>query len=99
MRKSIFFTGAGIGLFAVAAAEGAAFAQKGQPACEWRPPYRDFGPPSDCGNDPGQHPRGTVVTSLATAGSTLALSMGTVVVFEPEHYRPDQISTTISKLS
>ena len=81
MRKSIFFTGAGIGvgLFAVTAAEGAAFAQPSQPACEWRPLYRDFGPPEGCGNEPGQHPRGTVVTSLATAGSTTTPTLAIVV--------------------
>jgi hypothetical protein len=96
MRKYIFVTGIGVGLFAIAAAEGTSFAQPSQPACEWQPPYRDFGAPPGCGNEPGQHPRGTVVTSLATASSTAAMTSA-IVVYDSEEVRLDQLPATTSE--
>jgi hypothetical protein len=96
MRSPIFVAGFGLSLTAVAVAEGVAFAQPSQPVCEWRIIGRDFGPPEGCGNEPGQHPRGTVITSLSTGG-TIAQVTSAIILSDPEHVVLDQLPIAHSK--
>jgi hypothetical protein len=90
--------GVSIGLAMLPAAEGYASTQQGGPACDSRPIGPDFGPPERCGNESNhQHPSGKTITTLATAGSTVA-PVFTFVLFDPEHYQLDQFEFPNSTL-
>jgi hypothetical protein len=99
MRSTtIFIAGIGLSLAAAASAEAYAFSQPSQPACEMRPSVRDLGPLEGCGGEPGSHPRGVVVTSLATANSSVT-PMAAVVVVDYEQVRLDQLPVLSSRSS